>query len=463
MYINSFQTQNQVVSRPHTDMPPKSGDLTIFVLVHQIPFDGLIMVYNIVSRRIIGKTFCRHNPMAEMNPHLIREKAEKYRESAAATLSRLIRIRSNSGREEDIINALEKEFVSCGARDVMVDNFGNIIARMGNKGPVIAFDAHVDTVDIGQRDQWSFDPYSGDITNGRVLGRGAADQKSGMASMLTAMRILSEISHDLPFTLFFVGSVLEEDCDGLSWQYIVNEDKIVPDIVILTEPSDGKINRGHRGRMEFEIIVTGLSCHGSAPELGQNAIYKLAPILGAVERLNENLEHDSFLGKGTIAATQVRSSSPSLNAVADMACVYIDRRLTQGETPEMASIQLESLPELKAANARVEIPVFESPSWRGSTYPTRKVFPTWVLPHDHHLIDYAARCHRVLFDVTPVIDKWAFSTNGVATMGLFNIPTFGFGPGSEKMAHAPNESVAIDDLVRAAAFYALFPWIIVGT
>ena len=400
--------------------------------------------------------------MTSFDPRLIKEKAKKYRDLTASTLSRLIKIPSTSGLESDIIFALEKEFASCGAHDIMIDNFGNIIARIGNRGPVIAFDAHVDTVDIGQRDQWNLDPYSGEISNGCVRGRGAADQKSGMAAMLTAMRILGEMSPDLPFTLFFVGSVLEEDCDGLCWQYIVNEDKIVPDIVILTEPTDGKINRGHRGRMELEIIVTGSSCHGSAPELGQNAIYKLAPILGAVERLNENLEHDSFLGKGTIAATQIRSSSPSLNAVADMASVYIDRRLTQGEIALIARAQLLSLPELKAANARVEIPVFETPSWRGTTYPTRKVFPTWVLPQNHHLIDYASRCHQILFNVTPVIDKWAFSTNGVATMGLFNIPTFGFGPGSEKMAHRPNESVDIDDLVRASAFYACFPWIVVG-
>jgi putative selenium metabolism hydrolase len=400
--------------------------------------------------------------MAKLTPETIMKKAEEHRDYAARALSDLIKIRSFSGREEEAIKYLERELVSCGANEVMIDNFGNILARMGNRGPVIAFDAHIDTVEVGQEERWTFDPFGGEIRDGRVQGRGAVDQKAGMASMLAAMKILCEISSDLPFTLFFVGSVLEEDCDGLCWQYIVNEDRIVPDIVILTEPTDGKINRGHRGRMEMEIIVTGTACHGSAPERGQNAIYKLAPIITAVEKLNDGLSDDPFLGKGTVAATRIRSNAPSLNAVADMACVYLDRRLTRGETPESAQSEVEALLEVQMANARVVVPAFESPSWRGTTYPTRKTYPSWTLPETHHLIDYAGRCHQRLFGASPEVGKWTFSTNGVATMGMSNIPTFGFGPGREEMAHAPNESVSIDDLVRCAAFYAYFPWIVVG-
>jgi putative selenium metabolism hydrolase len=274
---------------------------------------------------------------------MLMERTEKYRDFAAGTLSNLIKIKSTSGAEEDIVMFLDKEFRACGAHEVTIDNFGNIIARIGSRGPVIAFDAHIDTVDVGDLDRWSFDPFCGEIKDGRVHGRGASDQKAGMAAMITALRVISAMGSYLPFTIFFVGSVLEEDCDGLCWQYIVKEDKIRPDIVIITEPTDGKINRGQRGRMELEIVVSGLSCHGSAPERGKNAIYKLAPIISAVEKLNDNLITDSFLGKGTLAATRIRSNSPSLNAVADMACLYIDRRLTRGETPESAQAELEAL------------------------------------------------------------------------------------------------------------------------
>jgi putative selenium metabolism hydrolase len=333
-----------------------------------------------------------------------------------------------------------------------------VLARLGSTGPVIAFDGHMDTVDIGQREQWKNDPYSGLVKSGNIHGRGSADQKAGLAAMLTALKILKEYSDNLPFTLFFVATVQEEESDGLNWQYIIKEDKIKPDLVVLTEPTDGRICRGQRGRMELEVMVEGISCHGSSPHRGDNAIYKLNPIITALEKLDKKLPSDHFLGKGSLAVTRVRSEAPSLNAVADLAAVYIDRRLTKGETPEVALNQLKGLMEIQVAGAKIDIPVYEEPSWRGTTYATTKTYPAWVLDESHHLIDYAGKCHKKLFGKSPKIGKWEFSTNGVATMGMYQIPTFGYGPGDEKQAHAPNESVPINDIIKATAFYAYFPW-----
>lgn len=388
----------------------------------------------------------------------ILKKANDYRQYSAELLSRLIQIPSVSGDEEKIIRFLKEEFISCGADEVRIDKFGNIIARLGNGKPVLAIDAHVDTVDIGLVDQWDFKPFSGEIKGDRILGRGASDQKSGMASMLTALKILKDLSDDFPFTLYFVGSVLEEDCDGLCWQYLFKEEKLQPDVVILTEPTDGKLNRGQRGRMEIEITVSGISCHGSAPERGDNAIYKMAPIISALEKLNDDLPDDHFLGKGTLAVSRVRSNSPSLCAVADMAAIYIDRRLTVGETPEKAMAQLKAMPEIQKAGASVVIPNYDRQTWRGFSYPTSKTYPTWAMADNHPYLNIAADFYGKLFGIEPEIGKWTFSTNGVAIMGMFDIPTFGYGPGMEKMAHAPNEYVEIDDLVKCSAFYAGYPW-----
>ncbi len=400
--------------------------------------------------------------MSFVTPSKILELAEKYRSDSIRIAADLIRIPSFSGRESAAARYLEKELAARNADEIQIDNLGNVIARIGSRGPVIAVDGHIDTVDIGRQSRWNKDPFSGDFQSGRVFGRGAADQKGGLAAMLTAMRILKDIGDDLPFTLFFVFSVQEEECEGICWQYIIKEDRIVPDIVILTEPTDGRINIGHRGRMEMEIVVEGISCHGSTPDLGENAIYKLNPIIAAIQKLNDSLPADPFLGKGSLTATRIRSVAPSLNAVPDLAALYIDRRLTGGETPDDARRQIESILDIQIAGARVEIPIYETPSWRGTTYPTSKIFPAWTIDSGHHLIDYAGKCHKGLFDQSPNTGKWSFSTNGVATMGLFGIPTFGFGPGEEKMAHASNESVAVDDIVRCAAFYAYFPWIVVG-
>lgn len=400
--------------------------------------------------------------MSIANPKKIRHMAESYRDYSSKVLSNLVKIPSLSGDEEKIIRFLEKEFYRCGADEVQIDGFGNVLARIGSKGPVIAFDGHVDTVDVGQTNLWDFEPFSGKIKNGKVFGRGAVDQKAGLAAMLTALKIIHDLSTDLPFTLFFVGSIQEEVCDGLCWQYIIKESRIVPDIVVLTEPTNGKICRGQRGRMEMEVLVDGLSCHGSAPERGENAIYKIMPIVLSLQKLNDVLPDDPFLGKGSITVTRIRSSSPSLNAVSDFAAVYVDRRLTGGETPDSAWEQINSLPEARKANARVQVPSYEAPSWRGTTYPTSKTFPSWALAPQHHLLDYAGQCHKALFDIFPSIGKWDFSTNGVATMGMYKIPTIGYGPGDEALAHAPNEAVSIDDVTKAAAFYAHFPWIVTG-
>ena len=400
------------------------------------------------------------NRMSKPDPSAILKKAESYRDYSAELLSKLIQIPSVSGDEKKLIEFLADQFKREGADEVRIDGFGNIIARLGNSGPVIAIDAHIDTVDIGQKENWRFDPFSGKIEDDKVWGRGTSDQKAGMASMITALKILKESAKSFPFTIYFTGTVLEEDCDGLCWQYLIKEEKLTPDLVIITEPTDGKINRGQRGRMEVEIITRGISCHGSAPERGDNAIYKLAPIIAALEKLNDNLADDPFLGKGTLALSQVRSGSPSLCAVADMAAVYIDRRLTAGETPDKAVAQFESLPEVKQVHAEVVVPMYERESWTGLIYPTPKSYPTWVLPEDNPYLIKAVDCYQSLFDQKPVVDKWTFSTNGVATMGMFNIPTFGYGPGMEKMAHAPNEYMNIADLVKCAAFYASYPWML---
>jgi putative selenium metabolism hydrolase len=400
--------------------------------------------------------------MSIPKPSTISQLAETYRDFSARILTDLVKIPSISGQEERIIRFLEREFSRCGADEVQIDGFGNVLARMGSRGPVIAFDGHADTVDIGQRASWECDPYNGDLKDGKIFGRGAVDQKGGLAAMVTAMKMIRQLSDDLPFTLFFVGSIEEEVCDGLCWQYIVREMDIVPDMVILSEPTNGAICRGQRGRMEMEILVDGISCHGSSPEQGDNAIYKIAPIVSSLEKLNESLPADPFLGKGTLAATRIRSSAPSLNAIADFAAIYLDRRLTAGETPELAWNQVYNLEEVRKVSGRVHVASYEVPSWRGTMYPTLKSYPSWALPPEHHLLEYARICHKHLFNIIPEIGKWNLSTNGVATMGMYDIPTFGFGPGDETLAHAPNEAVPVDEVTKAAAFYAYFPWIVTG-
>ncbi len=385
------------------------------------------------------------------NPVL--SKAQALNTKTADFLAELASIASLSGREEKIVACLKKEMEAIGFDEIIIDGLGNIIGRIGNGSIKVAFDAHIDMVDVGNRNLWKFNPHDGHVKDGKVWGRGVADQKGGMASMLTAARIIKELDLAKNCTVYFTGTVMEEDCDGLCWNYIVNEDQIKPDFVVLTEPTGCRIYRGQRGRMEIEVSVTGLSAHGSAPERGANAVYKIAPVIKEIELLNERLAFDEFLGKGTIVLSQIKSISPSLCAVPDYCSIYLDRRLTWGETKESALAEIRAIIEKLKMDAEIELPVYREKAFTGTIYPMEKYYPTWKLEENHPLVQAGIASYKELFKKAPVVDKWTFSTNGVTIRGVHGIPCIGFGPGFEEQAHAPNEWTPVEHLWQAAAFY----------
>lgn len=383
--------------------------------------------------------------------------AESYRGETATNLSRMIQIPSLSGEEERLLSEIHKMLDAAGFDEVRVDGLGNIIARIGSGPRILVFDGHVDTVDTGSRSQWDDDPFSGSIDGQSVHGRGSVDQEGGVAAMITAGRILHELSYNGTFTIYFTFTILEEDCDGLCWNYIIEREKIVPEFAVITEPTNLGVYRGHRGRMEVDVNFSGLSAHGSAPERGDNAIYKAARAALGIEKLHERLRSDPFLGKGSIVVSRITSSAPSLCAVADGASLHIDRRLTWGETRESALAEIQ---EACGEDARIEVPLYRRVTYRGSAYPQESYFPTWKIEEDHVLAASGVATFRELFGTEPVLDKWTFSTNGVAICGKHGIPAIGFGPGNEIYAHAPNERTPIDHLEKASAFYALLPYVL---
>ncbi len=393
----------------------------------------------------------------DANAKTILSLAEKYRDYTAKILSDIVKVRSLSGEEEKVQKILKAYMEDAGFDEVKFDPLGNLIGRIGNGSRILAIDAHIDTVDVGNLDNWEFDPFSGDIKDGYVWGRGSVDQEGGAASFITAGRILKELGFDKDLTIYFTTTVLEEDCDGLCWKYIVEEDKIKPDAVIITEPTNLNIYRGHRGRMEIMIKIYGVSAHGSAPERGDNAIYKASRVALEIEKLNERLHYDPFLGKGSVTISQFKSGAPSQCSVADYAELYLDRRLTWGETKETAIAELqEILDKLGIKDAKIEIPHYVGKAWTGLEYGMEKYYPTWKIDENHPVIEKGRQVFKELFDKDPKVDKWTFSTNGVTINGYYGIPIIGFGPGNEVLAHAPNEKVPVDHLVKATAFYAWY-------
>jgi putative selenium metabolism hydrolase len=384
----------------------------------------------------------------------IYDKAKEYADYTAQNLSTLIKYKSLSCREKEVASEIKKMMEEAGFDKVKIDGLGNVIGKIGNGKKIIAIDGHIDTVDLGNLDAWEFDPLGGEIKDGYVLGRGTTDQTGGPVAAITAGRILKELGMENDITLYVTATVMEEDCDGLCWKYIVEEENIKPDCVIVTEPTNLNIYRGHRGRMEIEVSFYGLSAHGSAPERGKNAIYMASRAALEIERLNEKLADNTFLGKGSITISEFVSSSPSLCAVSDFAKIHLDRRLTWGEDKELALNEIKNI--IDGMNAKVELLQYEETAYTGLKYGMEKYYPTWKIEEDHPVIQNGVKTFKELFNQEPVVDKWTFSTNGVTINGIYNIPVIGFGPGNEELAHAPNEKVPIEHLVKASAFYAMY-------
>jgi putative selenium metabolism hydrolase len=389
----------------------------------------------------------------------IADAAERYTPAMTAFLRDMIAIPSESGEERAVVERVVAEMKASGFDEVRVDGMGNVLGRIGRGRKVIAMDAHLDTVGVGDRSTWRVDPYGGVIEDGILHGRGASDQEGGMAAALYGARIAKELGLVGDAELWVTGTTMEEDCDGLCWQYILREGVLRPEVVVITEPTNLAVYRGHRGRMEIEVRTQGRSCHGSAPERGVNAVYKMAPIVADVERLDRELAAgaDPFLGKGSVTISAIRSTSPSLCAVADSCTIHLDRRLTRGETLERAVAEIEALPGVRAAGATVTVLDYARASYTGLVYPTKKYYPTWTTAEDDPAVRAAVAAATEALGRAPVVDKWVFSTNGVATAGMFGIPTVGFGPADEIHAYTPDDRCPIAHLTAAARFYAAFP------
>jgi len=431
-----------------------------------------------------------------MDFNKIKEVAQSYEKDMTAFLRAIVKNPGESCDEKAHVTTIADEMKKVGFDEVVIDPQGNVIGYMGTGSRIIAYDAHIDTVGIGNKANWNFDPYEGFESETEIGGRGVSDQLGGIVSAVYGAKIMKDLSLiPADCKVMVVGTVQEEDCDGLCWQYIILEDKVRPEFVISTEPTDGGIYRGQRGRMEIRVDVQGVSCHGSAPERGDNAIYKMSDILQDIRDLNENACEDgkeikglvkmldekfnpewkeaNFLGRGTITTSEIFFTSPSRCAVADSCSVSLDRRMTSGETWESCLDEIRNLPNVKKYGKDVVVSMYnyDRPSYTGLVYEIECYFPTWVIPEDHAVTKALEDAYKGMYGdnrigsketidvrkVRSLTDKWTFSTNGVSIMGRNGIPCIGFGPGAENQAHAPNEITWKQDLVTCAAVYAGVP------
>jgi putative selenium metabolism hydrolase len=374
----------------------------------------------------------------------------KHEDDLVEFASSLVRIRSYSDQEGELARHIAGKMEALGYDEVFIDGTGNVVGRIGNGPKSILFDSHMDTVEVNDEQDWVLPPFSGDIMDGRLYGRGSVDMKSAIAASVYAGAIAKGLGFHSGKTIYVTTTVCEEYCDGENLRMLFRESGIKPDYVVICEPSDNLIVLGHKGKAQMLIRTHGVSAHGSAPEKGVNAVYEMAEIISRVEKLNDDLAAAGS-PHGTIVLSDISSVSVSLNAVPSECSIYLDRRMVPGETEEDIRSEMGSL--VKGKKATWEVGTIRRKSWTGVDLCYEPLHAAWKIDLGHELAIACNKAYEKVFGKAPGrYDFWDFGTNAVTPVSM-GIPTIGFGPGEYKLAHMLNESCEIGKIKDACRFY----------
>ncbi len=372
----------------------------------------------------------------------------------------IVAIPSMDNQIEAVGRRVGDQMKRLGFDDVYCDRYGSIVGRVGDGSRILLMDSHLDTVGVGDRDRWEWDPFEGKVEDGLLYARGALDEKGSTPGMVYGMALARELGLLDGFSLYYLGNI-EEACDGVACQAFHEWEDVTPDFVVIGEPTGMNVYRGHKGRVELEVVAKGRSAHAASNFMGDNAVYKMAPLVEAIERMDSHLPDHPFLGQGRITVTRISSSSPSDNSVPDECRIFVDRRVTFGETKEAVIRAIEDrFPEADRESFRVCELTYDTPSHTGAVLVYEKYFPAWALEEDDPLVVAGRKTVAALWGRQGAAGKWDFSTNGNYWCGKAGIPCVGFGPGDEVYAHSIQEHVPLREVVEATKFYALLPALI---
>lgn len=392
-----------------------------------------------------------------MNNHLLKKARKDVSHDLHELCRDLIRTPSLSGQEGRLAELAKKRMREFGYDETSIDSMGNVVSiKNGQKRrPLLLFEGHMDTVPPGDRRHWRDEPFSGKIAGDLIFGRGAVDMKGALAGMIVIPRIMKTLGIKCKGRLVTGLVVLEEPCEGLAIRNLLEEKKFKPDAVVLGEPSELNLKLGQRGRFEISVRTRGKTCHSSMPERGVNAIYKMAPLIARLEKLNEHLPSHPLLGRGSVAAFKIVSSPAEGNVVPDNCEVLLDRRTLPNETKLRVLKEIRNALRVRSYPVRIDIYKRRLETYTGRQLETEQAFPGWRLNKNHRLVRLAEKSVAEALGRPPMIGTWRFGTDGTYTAGVRKIPTIGFGPGKHDLAHSPNENVSLSDVASAAMGYAL--------
>lgn len=395
----------------------------------------------------------------------IQSRVTEQREDIIQFLKDLCAIPSYDSKIRDVCERAAAEMQKLGFDKVWFDQMGNIVGKIGDGEKKLLYDSHLDTVGIGDPDEWEWDPFTGKVENGVFFARGACDEKNSSPGMIYGLAMARDLGLLDGVTGYYFGN-MEEWCDGIAPNTFVEVDpKVRPDFVVIGEPTKMRVYRGHKGRIEMKITASGRSAHAATHYLGDNAVYKMASIIAQIRDLDRRMRFGMGMhpiqGHPSIAVTDVLARTASLNAVPDQFTIYIDRRITSNEPHDEVIAQVKGLiPDYLQDEIIVEELYYDAPSYTGFVFPVEKFYPAWLLDEEHPAVKAGQSTVKELWGEDRPLGTWDFSTNGTYWAGKAGIPSIGFGPGDEEHAHMMIEQVPLDDVVKSTEFYALFPKIL---
>lgn len=365
----------------------------------------------------------------------------------------LIRIPSPSASEAPIVSFIAITMEALGYDEIFIDEVGSITGSIHGRrdGMNLLLDCHIDTVGVDNPEAWHFDPYEAIVHQGRIYGRGAADMKGAAAAMIAAVARFKEIhGDDFSGSVHVSCTVCEECFEGYAAALVATHTNA--DVVIIGEASELNLKRGQRGRAEIALTTYGKSCHSSSPAAGINAIEAMGELLPPTLALAT--PSCPTLGDGILVPTDIISNPyPGRSVVPDRCTVTFDRRLLVGESEEavLAPIQaiIDAHPTIKAS---VGYTTGEMESYTGHPIKALRFFGAWLMEEDHPVVSQSLGALNA-HGIPAVLSHYRFCTNASCYAAALAIPTIGFGPGSEEMAHTADEYITVEELATAYRGY----------
>ena len=384
--------------------------------------------------------------------NIIADILKEYKDEIIAFASEVVKTRSLTCQEGEVASLIAGKMEELGYDEITIDDMGNVLGRIGSGDAKLMFDSHMDTVVVNDEQLWSVPPFSGEIKDGKLYGRGASDMKCGLVASVFGAFAAKKAGLLGDGAIYVSASSMEEDYDGDAVKYLLNKTGLRPDGVVICEPTSLRIATGHRGRALIEVKAEGRGCHASTPELGKNPVYMLRPVIDRVEKLAEELSRRTG-EHGSVALTNIYCTTASNNSVPQDATIILDRRLALGESEEIIGKEMDKLVEgfEGVSWTFCDIP---GVSWKNNPFVFHSFLPAWEISPEHELVRNASEAYREVLGKDAELFKMGCSTNGVTTAGVFNLPTIVCGPGDLAQAHSRDEFCSVDDLVNAVGIYA---------